>query len=78
MGFFDVVKNIGTSVAQSFEERAAEIRAAEAKLGEYDDERLLRIVKNDGGFFGHSTSERAVAAKLLKQRGYSPEDFRNS
>lgn len=78
MGFFDVVKNVATSVAHSLEKKAAEIRASEEKLGEYDDDRLLKIVRDDGGFFGHSTSDRAVAAKLLKQRGYGQESFRKS
>jgi hypothetical protein len=77
MGFWDVAKNVGTVVANSIEEKANEVRETTEKYNELDDDELIRIVKSDG-FFSKSQTEKTIAFKLLKERGYTPEDIKKT
>ena len=80
MGFWDsafqVAKDVGTSVANSVNEKANEIRQLKEKYESMNDEELIRIANSDG-FFGNSQTEKGVAFSTLKSRGYSPEDIRS-
>ncbi|MCF1184557.1 transposase [Marichromatium gracile] len=72
---FQVAKDVGTSAANSLNEKANEIRQIKEKYESMSDEDLIRIANSDG-FFGNSSTEKGVAFSTLKRRGYSPEDIR--
>lgn len=78
MGFwgkaFDVVKNIGTTVANEIESNANKIREIKQKYEVMTDEELLRVIKSDG-FFGKSKKEKGVAFGILKKRGYDIDEI---
>jgi hypothetical protein len=76
MGFWDIAKNVGTTVANSVSEKANEIRQLNDKYEGMSDEELIRIVNSDG-FFGKSSIEKGVAFKILKLRGYDPSDLKS-
>lgn len=80
MGFWDkafqVAKDVGTSAANSINEKANEIRQLKEKYESMSDDELIRIVNSDG-FFGKSSTEKGVAFSTLKSRGYNPDDMRS-
>lgn len=76
MGFWDVAKDIGTSVANSVAEKANAIRQLRENYEAMGDDELIRIANSDG-FFGNSTTEKGVAFAILKSRGYSADDLKS-
>ena len=76
MGFWDIAKNIGTSVVNSVAERANEIRQLRDKYETMNDDELTRIANSDG-FFGKSPTEKGVAFSILKSRGYSSDELKS-
>ena len=80
MGFWDkafqVAKDVGTTAANSLNEKANEIRQLKEKYESMSDEELIRIVNSDG-FFGKTQTEKGVAFSALKSRGYNTEDIRS-
>ena len=75
MGFLDVASKVGKFaldtgkvVAEGMNEQAEQLRETQAKYSDKSDEELLKISKNDRTF-GNTSSERAIAKKILKGRG---------
>jgi hypothetical protein len=76
MSFWEIAKNVGTSVAGSVAERANELRQIRDRYEELNDDELMRIA-NSEGFAGKSTAEKGVAFSILKSRGYSADDLKS-
>ena len=78
MGFWSkvwqVTKDLGESVANSVSERANEIRQTKLKLEQMGDEELICIANSDR-YFGNSQTEKGVALRILKSRGYDTNNL---
>lgn len=79
MGFFDkafkLAKDTGVVIANSIAEKATEISTTRSKYEQKSDSELLRIIHSGSGLFSNSKTEKAVAFKLLTERGYSREEI---
>lgn len=71
---FNVVKNVTTVFVDAVETKANENREVTESLSKKSDKELLETVKDDG-VFGASSLERAKAAKMLKEKGYTDKDL---
>lgn len=69
MGFLDTLGKIAKGVAESAERQSNELRALKMRLEEKSDDELKKMIKSEGGFFGVSQKEKAVAYKILRERG---------
>lgn len=76
MSFWDVAKSVGTSVANSINEKANEIRKTRDEYEAMSDRELISIANSDG-FFGNSSTEKGVAFSILKSRGYGSSDLKS-
>ncbi|MBO9331286.1 hypothetical protein GHR37_19250 [Achromobacter xylosoxidans] len=81
MGFWDsalkVAKNAGTVIASQLEQSANETRELREKHEALGDDELLRIARSTKSW-SISQKERAVAYRTLTQRGYTPDDIKQS
>lgn len=73
-GVFNIVKDVATVFVDAVESKANENREVSNSLSKKSDEELLETAKDDG-FFGASSLERAKAAKMLKEKGYTDKDL---
>jgi lipase chaperone LimK len=76
MGFLDLISSMGAAVLSKGSEMKREMTELEAKYESYSDEKLAKIVQSSG-FFENSRMEKGVAFKILKERGFSPQEIRN-
>lgn len=78
MGFWDtafnVVKDVGTTIATEIEKAANNTRETKLKYEEMADDELIRLVHSDG-FFGKTQKEKGIAFGILTRRGFSVEDI---
>lgn len=77
MSLWNMAKNIGTSIANTAAEKANEIRQISEKYESKSDSDLIGIVNSDG-FLGSSSTEKGVAFRILKSRGYNADDIKSS
>ena len=68
MGFFDTLKNVGSSAYDALQKNAAEIQELKDRLDHYSDDQLFRGLRNG------SYQRKAACALLLQERGYSKEE----
>lgn len=69
MGFWDTVGSVAKAGMNSLNEYNAEMQALKARFEDKSSDELRKIMKSEGGFFGHSDKERKMAYIVLKQRG---------
>lgn len=69
MGFLDTFGKIAKGVAESAERQTNELIALKMRLEEKSDNELKEIIRSEGGFFGASGKEKAIAVKILRERG---------
>lgn len=68
VGFFDVLKNAGSSAYDALQKNAAEIQELKDQLDHYSDDQLFRELR-----YG-SYQKKTACSLLLQERGYSKED----
>ena len=73
---FQVAGDLGTSFINSLNVKANEIRQLKENYEKMSDEDLIRIVNSDGVFLGKTQTEKGVAFRILRSRGYEPEDIK--
>jgi predicted transcriptional regulator len=61
--------NTATVVSNSIEQKAGELKELKQEYEQKSDEELLQIIKSKG-FTGSTESEKGVARKVLRERGY--------
>ena len=54
---------------------SSEISATKAEYEQKTDRELFRIIHSGSGVFSNSRTEKAVAFKILIERGYSQEEI---
>ena len=69
MSFFDKVSKAASAVGEAAKEQQRKQREMIARLESKSDEQLKKIIKDDS-FFGSSDTEKTIARKILRNRGY--------
>jgi hypothetical protein len=69
MGFWSTAGNVANGVVGELAKRGEELRKVREEYESKSDDELLKITKDDG-FFGSSSTQKAVARQILKSRGY--------
>ena len=69
MSFFDKVSKAASAVGEAAKEQQRKQREKIARLETKTDEQLKKIIKDDS-FFGSSDTEKTIARKILRNRGY--------
>ena len=69
MGLFDKVSKAASAVGEAAKEQQRKQREMIARLESKSDEQLKKIIKDDS-FFGSSDTEKTIARKILRNRGY--------
>ncbi|MBR2514865.1 MAG: hypothetical protein IKE45_12825 [Halomonas sp.] len=62
--------NTATVVSNGIEQKAGELKELKKEYEQKSDEELLKIIKSKG-FTGNSDSEKGVARRVLRERGYT-------
>ena len=68
MGFFDILKNAGSSAYDALQKNAAEVEELKDRLDHCSDDQLFQELR-----YG-SYQKKAACSLLLQERGYSKED----
>lgn len=69
MGFFDTLKNAGSSACDALQKNAAEVEALKDRLDHCSDDQLFRELRCG------SYQKKTACSLLLQERGYSREDI---
>ncbi len=68
MGFGDSAANLAKEAGESAKRFNERSRKLQNEYQQESSEKLRRVVKSEG-FFGNSAQEKAIARKVLKERG---------
>ena len=68
MGFFDTLKNAGSTAYNALQKNAAEVEVLKDRLDSYSDERLFSEIRSG------SYQKKTACSLLLQERGYSREE----
>ena len=68
MGFFDTLKNAGSTAYDALQKNAAEVEELKDRLDSYSDERLFSEIRSG------SYQKNTACSLLLQERGYSREE----
>ena len=71
MGFFDTIGDIAKGVAQGMIEKGNEMKEIKQKFEGYSDSKLIDIYKDDSFIGGSNSMEKAIAKKILQDRGHT-------
>lgn len=63
------IGNTATVVSNGIEQKAGELKELKQEYEQKPDEELVNIIKSKG-FTGNSESEKGVARRVLRERGY--------
>lgn len=79
MGFFDTVGKVAGAAYNKLNEVSKEYQEAQERLERESDSELARIARGEASFFSSDSRfpVKAAACKILKDRGYTPEDIRH-
>ena len=69
MSFFDKVSKAASAVNDGIKEQQRKQREMIERLESKSDEQLKKIIKDDS-FFGSTDTEKNIARKILRNRGY--------
>lgn len=69
MSFFDKVSKAASAVGEAAKEHQRRQREMFERLESKSDDQLKKIIKSDG-FLGASDTEKNMARKILRDRGY--------
>ena len=69
MSFFDKVSKAASAVGEAAKEQQRKQREMIARLESKSDDQLKKII-NDDSFFGPGQTEKNIARKILRDRGY--------
>lgn len=69
MSFFDKVSKAASAVGEAAQEQVRKRQEMISRLESKSDEQLKKIIKDDS-FFGPSDTEKTIARKILRDRGY--------
>jgi hypothetical protein len=75
MGFFDIVKKVGSVALDTLDQKGNEIKAQIAAYEQKSDEELIKIVTRTG-FAAPSGLQKGAAMKVLNMRGITVEDIK--
>lgn len=68
MGFWDSAANLVKEAGEGVKRFNEKSRKLQNEYQQESSEKLRRVVKSEG-FFGNSAQEKAIARKVLKERG---------
>ena len=69
MSFFDKVSKAASAVGEAAKEQQRRKQEMIARLESKSDDQLKKIIKDDS-FFGSTDTEKNIARKILRNRGY--------
>lgn len=69
MGFFDILKNAGSSAYDALQKNAAEVEELKDRLDHCSDDQLFRELRCG------SYQKKTACSLLLQERGYSKEEI---
>lgn len=75
MGFMDSLGGIVKNSYGKLQDRAAKIEELKGRYEHYSDEKLIRMLKGRGSLILTDSGETAAMGNVLRDRGYSDEDF---